>query len=402
MNANKEQFGLKPFPRIFLIFLAVDWPLFMRRPMIVALAESAMKFGVTIVAVNRPLCPLSTFLRKPHRRKELFSKPHLEKLTDNLYLFSPKYFIHDFVANRIRILELLNRLALKRSYRYLTDQINIDEPNPLTWYYYPQQAYVTKLFPDSFSIYEIYDNLTDLQGHEDKYMTRLEKKYRKQVNLALTTSQDIHNRYGVNYPNSIIFGNGISREIFQKLSDENLTPSSDILKIKSPRIGYAGMVSERLDWKLISQLAKAKPEWSFIFAGKINDKRLRAIQEDYPNIHFTGTYIHSQVPSILKAFDIGILPYQDNEFFWHFRPLKFFEYAAAGLPTVTARSDQLKEFSADFVKVIPSQAEKWIEAINTQLKADRVTARKMGTEIASRFIWEDMTNDLLEKIRCFL
>jgi len=54
------------------------------------------------------------------------------------------------------------------------------------------------------------------------------------------------------------------------------------------------------------------------------------------------------------------------------------------------------------VKVIPSQAEKWIEAINTQLKADRVTARKMGTEIASRFIWEDMTNDLLEKIRCFL
>ena len=106
--------------------------------MIVALAESAMKFGVTIVAVNRPLCPLSTFLRKPHRRKELFSKPHLEKLTDNLYLFSPKYFIHDFVANRIRILELLSRLALKRSYRYLTDQINIDEPNPLTWYYYPQ------------------------------------------------------------------------------------------------------------------------------------------------------------------------------------------------------------------------------------------------------------------------
>lgn len=402
MNTNKEQSGSKPFPRIFLIFLAVDWPLFMRRPMIVALAESAKKFGVTVVAVNRPLCPVSTFLRKPHRRKELFRKPRLEKLADNLYLFSPKYFIHDFVANRVGILELLNRGALKKSYRYLTDQIDIDEPNPLVWYYYPQQAYITRLFRASFSIYEIYDNLTDLHGHENKYMTHLEKKYRQQVKLVLTTSQDIYNRYGVNYPNSIIFGNGISREIFNRLSDQNLAPSSDMLKIKSPRIGYAGMVSERLDWKLISQLAKAKPEWSFIFAGKISDKKLKTIQENFPNIHFTGTYNHSQAPSILKAFDIGILPYQDNEFFYFLNPLKFYEYAAAGLPTVSARSDQLKEFPADFIKVIPSQAEKWIETINIQLRADKVTARKMGIEIASRFIWEDMTNDLLEKIHSYL
>ncbi len=402
MNVDKLSNQGKSFPRIFLIFLAVDWPLFMRRPMIVALAESAKKFGVTIVAVNRPLCPISTLLRKPHRRKELLGKPRLEKLADNLFLFSPKYFVHDFIANRLRLLEWLNIWALKKAYKYLTRQINIYESKPLVWYYYPQQGYVTRLFTNSFSIYEIYDNLTDLNGNENKYMTHFENKYRRRVNLALTTSQDIYNRYGINYENNIIFGNGISRAIFQKLSDPNLTPSSEILKIKSPRIGYAGMVSERLDWKLISQLAQSKPDWNFIFAGKISDKKIMAIQNDFPNIHFTGTYDHTQTPSILKAFDTAILPYHDNEFFWHFRPLKFFEYAAAGLPTVSARSDQLKEFSPEFVKIVPSEAERWIESIDTQLKADKTIMQKIGIEIASRFIWEDMTDDLLEKIRSSL
>jgi hypothetical protein len=60
MMAYKE----KTFPRILLIFLSVDLPLFMRRPMLYAMAQSSKKYGMTVVAVNRPLCPASTILRK--------------------------------------------------------------------------------------------------------------------------------------------------------------------------------------------------------------------------------------------------------------------------------------------------------------------------------------------------
>ena len=374
----------------------------MRRPMIFALAESAKKYGITVVAVNRPLCPVSTFLKKPHRRKELFKRARLEKLSDNLYLYSPKYFIHDSVANRVGALEIANLWALKKSYKYLAEQIQIDDPKPLIWFYYPQQAYVSKLFPTGFSIYEIYDNLTDIHGNEDQYMNRLEKKYRDRVSLVITTSEDLHNRYGKNYRNSVIFGNGISRETFRKLSDEKIAPHPEIARIKSPRIGYAGMVSDRLDWKLISETATLKPKWSFIFAGKLSDKKIASLHNQFPNIYFTGVYNHSETPAILKSFDVGILPYQDNEFFWNFRPLKFFEYAAAGLPTVTARSDQLIEFSTEFVKVVPSQAKVWIKSIESQLKADREKLKKIGNEIASHYIWEDMTTDLLAKIKSYL
>ncbi|MBU2624143.1 MAG: hypothetical protein KKG33_01130, partial [candidate division Zixibacteria bacterium] len=62
---------MSSFPKVILGFLMVDWPLFMRRKMLYALAEAAEKYGSTVVAVNRPLCQISTIVRKPQRAREL-------------------------------------------------------------------------------------------------------------------------------------------------------------------------------------------------------------------------------------------------------------------------------------------------------------------------------------------
>jgi hypothetical protein len=398
MDTSWKKEEAQILPRLFLIFLAVDWPLFMRRPMIIALAEAARRYNTTIVAVNRPLCPISTAIKKPHRIRELAGEPRLEKLADKLYLFSPRYFIHDFVANRAGFLERINLWALRKAYKYLSEKLGIDEPNPLIWYYYPQQGYVTKLFADSFCIYEIYDNLTDIKGREIPSMVCLEKKYRDSVSLNLVTSTDIFRRYGKNYKDSIILGNGISRKIYDDLTGEYIAPDPEIAKISSPRIGYAGMVSGRLDWDLISDIAGKRPEWNFIFAGKIADRSMTGPIGNKANIFFTGEFERSRTPSILRTFDIGILPYRDNEFFRFLNPLKFYEYAAAGLGVVSSPIDQLDNFPNNLIKIIPNDADNWIEAIENQLKADRTKLKKIGAEIASKFIWEDMCADLLEKI----
>jgi hypothetical protein len=389
---------LKTLPKIILLFAAVDLPIYMRMPMVYALAESATNHDSAVVVVNRPLCPISTFLRKPKRIGQLFVRPQLDKLADNLYAYNPRYFIHDEIANRVPLLEKLNLIALRRSYDHLQERLAIAEPSPLIWFNYPHQGYVRHLFPDSYCIMEIYDNLADNQGRESPKVRAMEEKMRDRIDLLLTTSHKLHEKYSSPYRWSFMFGNGLTRHSFDRLTDSDLIARQDILAIPSPRLGYAGMISRRLNWQLIGDLASLEPSWNFIFAGHIDDPHIPAAMKGHANIHFMGKYPQTEVPSILKAFDIGLMPYLENPFFQYLNPLKFYELAAAGLASIATGIEELGRFPEEVVRVVPGQVELWQKTIHEMLDADSSPARKMGPELAQQYIWEDMTADLLDRI----
>ena len=391
---------MRRFPKIILIFLSVDWPIFMRRQMVIALAEAAKNFGAAVVAVNRPLCPLSTFIKKPHRLHEILGKPHLEKLSDNLYLFSPKYFIHDSVANRLGLLEKLNLIALRRAYQGLQKKLGIEEKNPIVWYYYPQQGYVSNLFEKSFCIYEIYDNLVDIKGGRLPFAENLRKRHQERMDLLLTASRKQHDKYSDKYKKAKLLGNGLARETYEKLIRDYKNCRSEIMRLKSPRIGFVGMISDRLDWELVSKLAEMRPEWNYIFIGRVVNESIKHGMSKYDNVHFLGEYESSQIPSVLRSFDVGYMPYLDNDFFRYSNPLKFYEYAAAGLPSVSSNMEELNKFPSELVKIVPNdRPEEWIAMIENYLRIDRKNVVQIGREIASQYIWEDMTGELLGFIK---
>lgn len=385
------------FPKIVLMFAAVDWPIYLRRPMVYALAESAKAYGSTVVAINRPLCPVSTLFRKPRRAKELFGSRQLTQLADNLYLYNPRYFIHDQIANFFSPLERLNLFALRRSYRHLQNLLGVDEPNPLIWFNYPQQGYVRSLFDDSFIVFEPYDNLTNINGDESKATNALERKLRERVDLILTTSQKLHTKYAAHYRQSLLFGNGLSQYIYQRLSENSVKPLADITNIPSPRLGYAGMISDRLDWNLIGNLADMEPSWNFVFVGHVADPTIPQRMQRFRNIRFLGEYPHEKIPLVLKGFDIGLLPYLDNPFFHFLNPLKFYEMAAAGLPSVSSNIEELKKFPGEVVRTLPNRPELWRDTIS-EILGNGNAARTMGPQVARQYIWEDMTAGLLKKI----
>ena len=391
---------MKRIPKIILIFLAVDWPIFMRRQMIMALAEAAKDFGAMVVAVNRPLCPLSTIIKKPQRLREIFGRPGVEKLADNLYLFSPRYFIHDSVANRIRLLERLNLLALRRAYRGLQKKLGIEERNPLVWYYYPQQGYVSKLSEESFCIYEIYDNPVNIKGGRLPFVEGLQKRYQNRVDLLLTASQKQHDKFSVRYKRAKLLGNGLARETYDRLTKSDVDTCPEIIEIKNPRIGFVGMISDRLDWDLVKKLAEMCPEWNYIFIGRVTDESVKHNMSKYTNVHFVGEYEPSRIPSVLRSLDVGYMPYLDNDFFRYSNPLKFYEYAAAGLPSVSSNMEELNKFPPELVTIVPNdRPEEWITMIEKYLMADRKATVPIGREIASQYIWEDMTAELLGLIK---
>jgi len=390
---------MKPPPKIILVFAAVDWDIYMRKPMVYALAEAAKAHGSTVIAVNRPICLQTTWFAKPKRIPDMFRQARLETLADNLYLYHPRYYVHDRIANAVPLFERINLFALRQSYAHLQNVLNIAEPAPLLWFHYPHQGYVARLFDDSLNILEIYDNLTDIDGNELDYVNRLERRHRRRVDILLTTSKKIHDKYARGYRRSYMFGNGLSRSVYERLTDPNIAPRPELAAIPSPRLGYAGMISDRMDWNLITELAADNPSWNFIFAGPAADKKLSKRVSVIANIHLPGAYPREDIPSVLKSFDIGLLPYRDNPFFEFLNPLKFYEMAAAGIPMLSSPIDELRQFPDDLVRVIDdNRAEAWSDTIGSMVNAGRAAPRKIGPRVAADYIWEDMTAALLQKI----
>lgn len=386
---------MKTPPCLYIIFLAVDWKLFNRREMIKALAETVKKHGSTVIAVNRPLCPFTTLFTKRERFKGLFGPEKFEKLDDNLLLFSPRYFLHDHITEKIGFFEKLNIKRLQKSFRELFQELNIEEKRPVVWYYYPQQGYVSEIFPDRFLIYELKDALADFRGRENPGMVALEKKQKGQVDLFLSVVPYLYDKHSPGYKNSYLFGNGLSRKTFEALRQ---IPVRSCYESDRPQIGYTGMVSERIAWDLIKDIARQKPEWDFIFHGLIADVSIPGRFDDISNIKFAGLFMQEELPSIMGKFDIGILPYLENDFFRHTHPLKFFEYIAAGLPVVSSRNDELGKFPGEIIRIPDYNASSWIASIEQQLSADRNELKKIGLQTAGQFVWENMCEKLVEKI----
>lgn len=378
--------------------MAVDWSLYMRRPAVFALAEAAKKFGTTVVAINRPLCPFTTMIRKPGRFREFFGKPKLESLTDNLFVYSPRYVVHDHIAERIPGLQVLNRIALRHSLTYLQNKLGVHEPEPIVLFNYPQQGYVIDLFKECFSIYELYDELCTIDGRVDPKILHTEEALRGQVKLLLTTSHALNDKYGPNYPNSIMYGNGLSRESFIRLSNQSTFVPEMIANIPSPRIGYVGMLSERMNWRLISDLARSSPSWQFVFVGPSSSKQIMDNCQELDNVHIFGAVSQSTVPDVLRSLDVGIMPYHDTPFFKYLNALKFYEMAAAGLPMVSSPVDEMRRYPNSIISVVENEVGAWKAAIAGGLAADRSEVTRVGREIAGRFIWEDMAERLLGKI----
>ena len=101
-----------------------------------------------------------------------------------------------------------------------------------------------------------------------------------------------------------------------------------------PRLGFFGVVDERMDLNLLDTIAAARPEWQLIILGpcvKIDPATLprRA------NIHYLGMKKYEELPAYLSGWDVALLPFAKNDSTKFISPTKTPEYLAAGRQVVS-------------------------------------------------------------------
>jgi UDP-galactopyranose mutase len=104
--------------------------------------------------------------------------------------------------------------------------------------------------------------------------------------------------------------------------------------IPGPRLGYSGVIDERMDLDLVAAMADLRPAWQVILLGPV----VKLDEQDLPrrsNLHYLGATPYAALPAYLAHWDVALIPFAQNAATRFISPTKTPEYLAAGKPVVS-------------------------------------------------------------------
>jgi UDP-galactopyranose mutase len=135
------------------------------------------------------------------------------------------------------------------------------------------------------------------------------------------------------HPNVHVFPSSVDAAHFRGARLHPPEPS-DQLSIPHPRLGFFGVIDERMDLDLLELIAKERPSWQIVMIGpvvKIDPETLPRL----PNLHYLGMKHYRHLPDYMAGWDAALMPFAENEATRFISPTKTLEYLAGGLPVVS-------------------------------------------------------------------
>jgi hypothetical protein len=127
----------------------------------------------------------------------------------------------------------------------------------------------------------------------------------------------------------------------------------DLARLPRPVIAYAGNMSARIDWDLISHVAAARPDWTIVLIGPTpSTEQFRAVVA-HPNVHALGAMPYERAIRYLAAADAAMIPHARTRLSDTMNPLKLYVYRSLGIPVVSTPVDNLDDFEGE-VRIAPT------------------------------------------------
>ena len=204
--------------------------------------------------------------------------------------------------------------------------------NYIFWYYTPMALGKSRQFTPKLTVYDCMDELAAFKFAPPALREREQELFRK-ADLVFTGGHTLYESKREQHPDAHPFPSSIDKAHFGQARGPLAEPA-DQASIAHPRIGFFGVVDERLDIELLRELSQAHPEWQFVIIGPVV-KIDPAILPRTANVHYLGGKDYKELPSYLKGWDVATLLFADNESTKFISPTKTPEYLAAGNPVVS-------------------------------------------------------------------
>lgn len=239
----------------------------------------------------------------------------------------------------------------------------------LTWYYTPMALKYTAHLRPVASVYDCMDEWSHFK-HAPRELATLEKELFKRVDVVFTGGQSLYEAKQASHPHTFAFPSSVDVGHFVRARVATEEPA-DQMHLARPRVGYVGVIDERIDFELIEKMADLRPDLQIVMVGPV----VKIDPESLPvraNIHYLGGKAYEDLPRYLGSWDVAMLPFVRNEATKYISPTKTPEYLAAGRRVVsTSITDVVRPYGdLDLVSVADS-AEGFVAAIDRFLSSSR-------------------------------
>ncbi|MEW7311175.1 NAD(P)-binding protein [Buttiauxella gaviniae] len=250
-----------------------------------------------------------------------------------------------------------------------------ENDSPIVWFYTPMALPLLTVFTPSLVVYDCMDELSAFEKAPRQLLQR-ESALLTRADIVFTGGPSLYRAKVGRHHNVHCFPSSVDAIHFEQALDRtNHHPLQDSLP--HPRLGYCGVIDERMDLELLAALADAHPEWQLVMVGpvvKIDPQKLP--QRD--NIHYLSMQPYQALPQFLAGWDVCLMPFAINASTRFISPTKVLEYMAARLPVVsTAITDVVEPYG--HVVAIAQSHESFIHACEEALDM-RPDARVIQSE----------------------
>ena len=254
------------------------------------------------------------------------------------------------------------------------------------WYYTPMALGFTADLTPVCTIYDCMDELANFWNPPPMLRPREADLFRR-ADLVFTGGQSLYEAKQTQHPHVYAFPSSVDVPHFAQARNPQPDPP-DQAAIPRPRIGFYGVIDERMDVELLHGIAEARPDYQWVIIGptvKIDPTTL----PHTANVHYLGGKNYKELPAYLAGWDVAMLPFARNESTRFISPTKTPEYLAAGVPVVsTSIRDVVRPYGDLNLVRIADTPDDFVAAVAAALTEDAGARQRRVDSFLQRMSWD--------------
>ena len=214
----------------------------------------------------------------------------------------------------------------------------------VAWFYTPMALPLLGVVPARAVVYDCMDELSAFDFAPPQ-MLRREAELLQRADVVLTGGPSLYDAKKSRHANVHCFPSSVDVAHFAPVGER-----IDDCGIAKPRLGFFGVIDERLDLGLIAALAQAEPDWQIVMAGPVVKIDVASLPRA-PNIHWLGQQSYTALPALVQGWQVCLLPFALNASTRFISPTKTLEYMAAEKPVVSTAVHDVVRLYGDQIRV---------------------------------------------------
>ena len=188
----------------------------------------------------------------------------------------------------------------------------------------------------------VYDQMDDWRNWPSEprvsaFNIEEEQMLERESDVLVVTAGEFSRRAEARTPPPCVIPNAADFDFFNAATPRPSSPAR-------PVIGYYGAIAAWFDLDLAVKIAAARPQYDFVFIGGVHGRDVTALAR-LPNVRLPGEKHYRELPSLLAAFDVCLIPFALNRLTHSVDPVKVYEYLSQGKPVVATKMAELTPLS---------------------------------------------------------